>query len=131
MSRVLILDDDENRHYSFRRRFATLGFKPEDLIHVYTARQAIDALTVNERFDLVCLDHDLDPVSLLSDTGTGADVSEFIGMHMEPTKRPKLVLVHSWNPDGSARMVADLQAGNVRVIRREFSPSLLWLRFGP
>ena len=124
--RILILDDDECRHDVFRRVLADA-----ERVHVYTAKQAIEALS-SERFDLVCLDHDLDLLSesLLEPPGDGLEVARFIADHMPVDKVPRQVLVHSWNPCGARAMVDTLKAASVPVVRREFSVSMPWLKTG-
>ena len=95
MSRVLILDDDENRHRLFRRMFAR-----DLLVHVYTASQAIRALRDLPAFDLVCLDHDLylsDGLIGVGDPGDGMIVSRFIAEDLGTGKRPGHIWIHSHN----------------------------------
>jgi CheY-like chemotaxis protein len=125
MTRVLVLDDDQNRHDAFARRLEGCH-----VVHAYTAKQAIDHLALDERYDLVCLDHDLDLVSLLDDTGDGREVADFIALHMERAKWPDQVLVHSWNGPAADGMERVLRDAGLRVISRAFSPSLHWLRVG-
>jgi CheY-like chemotaxis protein len=123
MTRVLVLDDNQNRHDAFARRLEGCH-----VVHAYTAKQAIDHLAHDKRYDLVCLDHDLDLVSLIDDTGDGREVADFIALHLGRAKVPPLVLVHSWNEPASAGMVRTMLDAGVRVVRREFSPHLSWLR---
>lgn len=102
MSNVLILDDNLARHREFDRILTGIPRK-----HVYTAPQAIAALRDNPPFDLVCLDHDLGDFEnrfLRDDPGTGADVALFINLHLDRSKYPKKVMVHSWNTEGAKRM---------------------------
>lgn len=116
--RVLFLDDDSSRHDGFKR--LVTGAK-----HVYTAKQAIAELD-RYRYDLVCLDHDLksehidaaNASFLMEDTG----LSVCIHMRSLPEeRRPKYVVVHSWNPVGGARMVRELVDADFVVYRIPFS----------
>lgn len=105
MARVLILDDDDNRHREFARILHGIS-----QLHVHTATEAIAALRDHPPFDLVCLDHDLgdfDNKLLLTDPGNGTEVALFINLHLERSHYPKRIMIHSWNPAGARRM-ADL-----------------------
>jgi CheY-like chemotaxis protein len=102
--RILFLDNDPERHSAFDR---WLGGAYE-VQHVYTVEDAIEALTV-ERFDIVSLDCDLD--SQVTSAGgapritvpTGQEVAAFVaGM----SERPGLVVIHSHNEAGAARMLS-------------------------
>lgn len=129
MTRVLILDDDQCRHDAFSRRLEGCH-----LDHAYTAKQAIEKLSTEPAYDLVCLDHDLDLLDeqlVAAETGNGAEVARFIAMHLDRRQCPRQVLVHSWNEPASDEMVATLRAANVPVVRRAFSSSLYWLRVSP
>jgi CheY-like chemotaxis protein len=130
--RVLTLDDMETRHYYFRRWFA--GF---DLVETYTAKEAITALDNGGRFDLVMLDHDLAESHYLTlseglseeqlpgmdeyEPGTGLDVARHIAT-MPKEKQPGQVVVHSWNPGGSAAMHETIYRAGIRVARKRFDP---------
>lgn len=100
--KILFLDDDKLRHAKFIR--AHIG---KDVTYVWTAEEAIKALK-NNVFDEVSLDHDLGGVSSqltepAAGEGSGYDVALFIAK-MSPEKRPKLVILHSFNPAGVLRM---------------------------
>ena len=97
--KILILDDDLNRHELFK-----LNYAKHELTHVFTAEAAIDALK-NNTFDVVCLDHDLGGMQMVDSWGTeptGYDVAKWIAMH--PERKPKLIYIHSYNPDGARNM---------------------------
>jgi len=105
--RILFLDDMLDRHQAFRRN--RIG---HDITHVETAPEAIAVLKRSEPFDIVQLDHDLAEEHYLKASeglseerregeaeylcGTGMDVVDFI-CTMPKEKRPKLVIIHSWN----------------------------------
>ena len=94
--KILILDDDMNRHQLFDKNYAI-----HELVHVQTAQEAIDQLKVNT-FDVVFLDHDLGGLQMVESGGkepTGYDVAKWIAMN--PERKPKQVFVHSLNPVGS------------------------------
>ena len=113
MNRVLILDDDENRHREFERILHGIS-----LLHVYTASQAISALRDNAPYDLVCLDHDLgdhENKALAINPGTGTEVAQFINLHLERNHYPKRVMIHSWNSVGRLRMADLIRAVGIPV----------------
>ena len=131
--RVLTLDDMEIRQAAFRRWFLT---------HTHDeAKDAPSAINLLEHFDydLVMLDHDLaeehyltvseglsevarpgDPVY---SPGTGMDVVDYI-VSMPFARKPKRVIVHSWNPTRSFEMVRRLQDADVKVWKIPFTPTL-------
>ena len=91
--------------------------------HVYTAKHAIEAIT-QEIFDVVSLDHDLsweDNMKLPKQGGgSGYDVALFIA-EMEEDKRPKAVVLHSWNPPGVQRMKQALEGKVEKLLVIPFS----------
>lgn len=105
--RVLILDDIQQRHDQ-----ADAAFIGCERVHAWTAGQAIEALR-GPRFDVATLDHDLGLNG--DDPGTGYDVARFIVEEMPSKRRPKRVLIHSFNPVGSKRMFDVMHEAGVRV----------------
>lgn len=121
--RVLFLDDDAERHTACARDYRDL-----DVTHVWTAAGAVAALEMGEPFDVACLDHDLGGQHFAtSDEGSGYAVAAHIA-RMEPGRRPREVVVHSWNPEGAARMVATLIEAGVRVARIPFGYPFMIVR---
>ncbi len=118
MKTVLVLDDDLRRHEHITQTL--IGF---DLVHVFTARAAIEALANRDRFYLALLDHDL---TFLQSAGkqdlemSGTDVAHYISV-MPIDKRPEKVVIHSWNPVGAKRMENILKDAGVYVVRMPFS----------
>jgi CheY-like chemotaxis protein len=115
--KILILDDDPERHQGFTRVF------PEDTrTHTTRYSEVVDALQNGGPFDLVYLDHDLgcfDNEETWTDAGmyrttdvpyTGVDVARFIVRELDVGKRPTRVIIHSWNPDGARTMLKLLQS---------------------
>lgn len=114
---ILILDDDPQRHKVFDKIF-----DGHNKNHVFTAQCAINCLK-KERFDLVCLDHDLgefDNDKLIEDPGTGMDVAEFINLHMSHDKLPTQVLIHSWNGPAAKRMGEEMSTVGVAHVVTPF-----------
>jgi hypothetical protein len=115
--RILVLDDEQERHEGFARRF-----KGHDVYHVYTYAQACAALANNFRFDLAQLDHDLcdfwqDPETGCTYERTGEDVTKYIIDYIPEGLRPKRVVVHSWNPGGAQRMLELFRDAGVPAVR--------------
>lgn len=129
--RVLILDDDQDRHDELDRKLSQAN-----RTHVYTAEQAIETLDHSPAFDVVFLDYDLPKSAALphccakvltmpaerpsisdnvNDPGTGLDVALHIAQKLPPQKKPGLVWIHSWNSEGRMRMA--------RVLRRSEIPT--------
>jgi CheY-like chemotaxis protein len=121
--RVLFLDDKQERHDAFRRN--TIG---HDVLFVFTASEAIKALETGPRFDQARLDHDLAEEHYLQfeaseyAPGTGMDVVDHI-LKMAPEKRPKKVIVHSFNEPRSREMILRLRDAGFR--------NCYWYKFDP
>lgn len=97
--KVLFLDDDPTRHSYILRAIQGM---PVELTAVTTADEAIRALD-NNRFDLICLDHDLNGQSLVpSGPGTGYEVAVHIARTANKEAR---VLIHSVNDAGTRKMI--------------------------
>jgi CheY-like chemotaxis protein len=117
--RVLVLDDNENRHDVFRHILPDAS-----LTHVYTADEAITALQEKPRFNLLCLDHDLGDFknkSRSDDPGDGTMVAEFIAQWLDKKQYPDSIIVHSANFHASRRMAAILRAAGLTVTIKPFS----------
>lgn len=110
--RVLILDDDNERHEAFASYF-----KGHDVTHAIRFSDFCVKLK-GEKFDLIHLDHDLAdfcPENKDHDgmygvrEWTGADAAWMIACDLPESKWPDRVVIHSWNPDGAQRMRQILQ----------------------
>ena len=128
--RILFLDDARLRHDAFE-----LTHGGHEVVHVYTAAEAVAALAGPAPFDQVHLDHDLVEEHYLElsgglrdtpapgdppfDPGTGTDVVRLI-VGMEAPRRPARVVVHTHNTAGAA-MVAQLERASIPAT---------WVRFG-
>ena len=123
---ILILDDMPERHEGFKRILSD-----HSLTHVWTFSQCVKAMK-KQKFDMVCLDHDLGDALFQSDEFTvkidspnfhlefspdfvndgmytssrrfldGRDVCEW--MVNNEFRCPKKVLIHSHNPSGAQQM---------------------------
>ncbi|MEW6730083.1 MAG: cyclic-phosphate processing receiver domain-containing protein [Acidobacteriota bacterium] len=101
--KIFLLDDSIRRLQRFHRVFCT-----HEIAHSADAQEAIIRLA-EERFDLICLDHDLtehDTNWIAS--GTGFEVAEFLGSNDTPNNET-LIIVHTMNPAGGERMMLALK----------------------
>lgn len=99
--RIFFLDDDITR----RRRFQMNRIGRDlTIAQNYTEACEILASTV---FDVAYLDHDLSELAAAGQPGaeekTGTHVAEFIAA-LPADRRPRLVILHSYNPVGRKRM---------------------------
>lgn len=138
--RILVLDDDDERHGYFRRQF--IG---HDVTHAYTYSECMDALLNTPNFEVVFLDHDLNDngyrstaesrpdhapkeptiYSDLPEELDGCCVAEDVVRLLPVEKRPFQIIVHSWNHGGAAEMMAILRDGGFKnLVRWEFNPQV-------
>jgi hypothetical protein len=131
--RVLTLDDMEIRQQAFRRWFLI-----DTHDEAFTAPDAIKLLE-NFDYDVVMLDHDLAEEHYLTVSeglsegpldgvpeykpGTGMDVVDYI-INMPEERRPKKVIVHSWNPSRSQEMYNRLRDAGFNTWKIPFTPNL-------
>ena len=118
---LLFLDDMKERH----ERFDSMT-DGHEVWHAWSVEQAIKRLS--ERiYDIAFLDHDLSDEHyadyhadrLSAAKGTGQEVAQFIAQ-MPADKRPRRVLVHSWNPIGAMAIARILRAAGVPVTMSTF-----------
>lgn len=129
--RVFILDDEKMRQRAFERRF-----KDHEIVRAWNFWEALPLLWSHAAFDLAFLDHDLASAFARSRPDdapgwemTGADVATFMAA-LPVDKRPRRIVVHSWNRSGADRMVRVLRAaGYPRVEYEAFDPPLLERRW--
>lgn len=119
---ILILDDDEERHTWFRRRFLAEVpplTEPPIVVHTYGYHHCVELLA-ERRWDLVHLDHDLhlsrpgDQRGPYGGFYDGRDVAMVIA-GMPPERRPLRAIVHSWNEVRGPEMVQILRRVGVEV----------------
>lgn len=122
--KVLILDDDAERHAGFSKILAG-----HDLSHAYTYSEFV-GLAKSGTYGMVCLDHDLglehDP-DMVRDGGevrelTGQDAARWLVNNREHC--PDNILIHSHNPVGASamrRILAELPGKKI-VVRPYASP---------
>jgi len=115
MARILILDDDENRHRQFADKYKT-----EELVHVYVASEAINYLEHGPKFDYIFLDHDLGGQQMVeSGDDTGYEVAKWLSDNTEYIPNNSVIL-HSLNPVGRKNMCNVLKRANIKVIESPF-----------
>lgn len=118
--RVLLLDDDPQRHKALASVLATLGFEVD---HVYTYQDAIVRLT-SRPYHFVMLDYDLNycdaiSIDLSGNVLTGADVAKMMLSLFHDRQKPQVV-IHSRNEDG-AREIEQILGSSFETIRTPFS----------
>lgn len=122
--RILILDDDPNRHIGLAQQY--IGC---DIVH---CKKYVDAQreALIGGFDLYHLDHDL---GLLEgdnyvDDGfrlrelTGAEFCTFLVKEVPREKWPTKVIIHSWNPAGARNMQMTLKEAGIRHTYEPYCP---------
>lgn len=94
---VLVLDDSLERLKMFRQ-----NLKGHSVTTVETSKDAITQLAQND-FDTLFLDHDLGGQAFVkSGDGTGFEVA--IWLAKNPDRKPKQIVIHSFNPTGAQNM---------------------------
>jgi CheY-like chemotaxis protein len=97
--KILILDDNKERHSSFRR--SLIG---HSLTHTSTIEGCVNALK-HETFDAVFLDHDLDgKVYVKPGPTTGYAVAEWLSKNKD--RMPGTVVLHSLHDEGREAMAS-------------------------
>lgn len=133
--RILVLDDDDERHEKFKHHL-----QGHNVEHVFTVDGIITVLLAEPNFDVVFLDHDLNDnwkyksVSHIDGDNipgyigkcrvelNGVDVASFIAKILPKEKRPKAVVVHSWNPEGAEKMLEVLRETEIKLKKWEWHP---------
>jgi CheY-like chemotaxis protein len=113
MQRILVLDDNPDRHAEFDRILRGLH-----LDHAWTAPEAICWLDSSPRYDVVFLDYDLERTGN-PEPGCGLDVAEHVA-RMDARRRPRRAYVHSWNESGRRLMAKVLRAAAVPTTVKRF-----------
>jgi CheY-like chemotaxis protein len=104
--RILLLDDDAQRHRWFRGRFNA------DTLDIASDVAAAKDLLSSNAYDLIFLDHDLLPEHYEGDAPdderTGYAVAAWLAEHphLQPSAK---IMVHTRNADGAMRMVEVLR----------------------
>lgn len=117
---VLFLDDNPNRHRKFFENNHDM-----QRTHVYTAKDCLDELENNSHFDIIFLDHDLDPRTnnvLVDGEKDGRYVAEKMTNPDLLTKyKGSIVVIHSLNSMGAKIMKKTLEeAGYEHVILQPY-----------
>lgn len=114
--KILFLDDNAERHAKFKH--SRVGM---DITQAWNYAEACAALSADV-YDVAYLDHDLNELStagLPTEEKTGTHVAEFIAS-MPEDKRPKYVIIHSWNYAGALRMLGILSSAGVACMTEAF-----------
>ncbi len=124
MSRILILDDDDERHDWFRASWKPHPYGVVHSLHVWTARHALWGLRDPRGWDIVTLDHDLDHSHKHhydERMHSGFRVAKAIADSADSLARAKdcRSIIHSWNPLGARAMYDAIAGAGPRV---EYAP---------
>jgi hypothetical protein len=129
MAYALFLDDDHDRHAHFRLFVASRGFLEHQVLHVYTAADAIAALRTYEgEITEAFLDHDLCEDDHWVAPGAPSKVPTGMAVvdHITTMRRPPgRVTVHSFNQLAAVEMCARLAAVKTITVERIPFPLLL------
>lgn len=129
--RILFLDDDPQRWEFF---FEIVKKRhPLAIVHwVKTAKAAIEKLDATLEWDQIYLDHDLADFHYRNQgasESTGQDVARYLVARFRNEGVPEpvpQVVVHSWNPEGSRKMLEILDdVLPAWAERRPFGPHIL------
>lgn len=114
--KILFLDDDETRHEFFEKWASEKG---HEVHHRHDAQACVDKLEA-QKWDAVFLDCDLGDIH---EEGyvSGEHVANWLYLH--PDRVPPLVVVHSWNTEGAARMMDSIWGNTNKDVH--------WCPFGP
>lgn len=111
--KILFLDDNDLRHVLVDRNIIN-----QDIVHVETAREAIEQLSNND-FDLIMLDHDLDENTnnvLVEEEEDGRFVCRWMAENFE--SKETTVIIHSLNEPGSKEVRQILFDGGFKTCYR-------------
>jgi CheY-like chemotaxis protein len=118
MKRILILDDDPDRHRTIQGLLESRLHEPFTTYHVWTVQELREAFYPIQRkpsFDLVLLDHDLG-----EDPEIGVDAADFL-THLPQRMWPAQTIIHSWNIPGAKAMYDRIRRAGLPVVLRPFS----------
>lgn len=118
MRKILILDDDKERHKVFRFKLSTAI-----LSHARTFSEFIEKLR-NNKYDLIFLDHDLNDFPDAESKDhighiTGYDAAKVI-LLQDKKNYPATIVVHSANPWGAERIKNVLSLSGIVVYTEVF-----------
>lgn len=96
--RIFVLDDMKARHDAYKKKFSN-----DEIISTYDAKEAIDLLSKDLNYDLICLDHDLGNRIFISidDENSGSTVAKFLSNKNIKCK----IIIHSLNYWGAQNML--------------------------
>lgn len=116
--KVLILEDSWSRTSLFIEIFGHANVYVSEIVS-----GAIEDFEKHAPFDFIMLDHDLSDQDQMTMkvAGTGTEFAQFLA-----TQKPHCqVIIHSYNPDGAARMERILTGAGWDVLRQPFGLTLL------
>lgn len=121
--RALILDDMKERHESFEKMWS-----PHVIMdHARSSEEFRKAFLENERYDVICFDHDLNEYTATGCYGgkseiTGLDVAMWM-LQQDESKWPTYAYVHSWNPYGAITL-ANMLRNKIKYVDQMISTDM-------
>lgn len=106
MGPILFVDDDDTRIDAFLKVFP-------DAEWARTAQEAIEKIRQHPHFWILSLDHDLGP----EEAGDGVQIALWLMTHKPSID---LIIVHSWNVIGAAKMLDILTESGYTTYRNPF-----------
>ncbi len=128
MKTILFLDDDAVRHGLFSKSLiGKAAYSVSPTIDVKTTIEALEKSVADKiPFDVAFLDHDLGGRQMVSEReGTGTIVAEYIAA-MPNEFKPKIAVIHSFNPEGAQRMARILVDAGIRCAKIPFGSSMFY-----
>jgi CheY-like chemotaxis protein len=123
--RIFVLDDEATRFESISRQFAGSG---REFVWAATANDVISILEADAVFDVMFFDHDLGMSEIDEASGlpplSGLDVARYVIRHLDPSKWPDQVFVHSQNPVGAKAIQETFRDVGIAAVRVPFSESM-------
>lgn len=121
-TRILFIDDSPERVQLLR--------DGEEIFYVRSSDEAAAWLQINGTPEIISFDHDLSLLHYGDGGGYGNPLREPNGHEcakwcVSKGYIPKLVVVHSWNPDGAKRIARCFEGKQCQVVVRMFNPKLL------
>jgi DNA-binding NtrC family response regulator len=121
---VLFLDDSHHRLVSLMDALSQMDIlKNINIDYAPSAQQAIDKLSKDNKYNMIFLDHDLEDFHYSNQSArerTGQEVAQWIADNKIDCD---FIMVHSWNPQGSKRMVDIMKDKYCNVVYLPFDSS--------
>lgn len=116
--KILVLEDDQNRHSTFNN-LRDMGH------HVTICEDAVSCkqmLLSNEEFDIFFIDHDLGGQQMVNplEENTGSDVCRWYISRIHSAAKIKLAVTHTLNPQGAREISFTLHTIDIPCYEIQF-----------